>query len=158
MVSVLGFCVNMIGLFFFHDQYGAPLPAPLPSASASLFPDFRRARSHGHSHGDHGHSHGGGGHGHAHGAQTPSKAASKADHHGHSHSGGRCPEERSEHAAPSRRAPRGLLTRRFGQGPEEDSRCASRQPGASQGRSRECSRAAVRRVERGMAGHVRGGG
>lgn len=60
LISVLGFCVNLVGIFVFNH-----------------------GGDHGHSHGggDHGHSHGGGGsngkshdhHGHSH------------DHHGHSH-------------------------------------------------------------------------
>lgn len=58
VVSVLGFIVNLIGIFVF--QHGGD--------------------SHGHSHGgisSHGHSHGGKSHGHSHG--------SNSDHHGHSH-------------------------------------------------------------------------
>ena len=60
LVSVLGFCVNLVGIFVFN---------------------------HG---GDHGHSHGGGGgdHGHSHfgfgGASQPANGKSN-DHHGHSH-------------------------------------------------------------------------
>lgn len=58
VVSVLGFVVNLVGIFVF--QHGGD--------------------SHGHSHGgisSHGHSHGGSSHGHSH--------ENGADHHGHSH-------------------------------------------------------------------------
>ncbi len=57
VVSILGFLVNLVGIFIFQHGGGG----------------------HGHSHGggDHGHSHGGGGHGHSHGGGG----------HGHSHSG-----------------------------------------------------------------------
>nr|CAG4650305.1 EOG090X09D3 [Sida crystallina] len=76
VVSVLGFIVNLIGIFAFH---------------------------HGHSHGGggHGHSHGGGGHGHSHshdaepmtvvtsyGKDHSNHFNSHSQNHGHSHSGG----------------------------------------------------------------------
>lgn len=58
IVSVMGFCVNMIGIFAF---------------------------SHGHSHGggSHGHSHGGDSHGHSH--DCDSHGHNTTDNHGHSH-------------------------------------------------------------------------
>jgi solute carrier family 30 (zinc transporter), member 5/7 len=60
VVSVLGFIVNLIGIYAF--QHG-----------------------HGHSHGGGGsHSHGGGGHGHAH-EETNGHGHSHNGHHGHSH-------------------------------------------------------------------------
>ena len=72
IVSALGLCVNLIGLFFFHDHHGG----------------------HGHSHGgggDHGHSHGGAveapcedDHGHAHGAHE-GHGGHGGDDHGHAH-------------------------------------------------------------------------
>lgn len=62
MVSVLGFIVNLIGIYAF--QHG-----------------------HGHSHGGggHGHSHGGGGHGHSHGGASHGHSHDD-NSHGHSHS------------------------------------------------------------------------
>ncbi len=61
IVSVMGFCVNMIGIFAF---------------------------SHGHSHGgggSHGHSHGGGGGSHGHSHDCDSHGHNSTDNHGHSH-------------------------------------------------------------------------
>lgn len=66
MVSVLGFIVNLIGIYAF--QHG-----------------------HGHGHGSHGHSHGGGGggsHGHSHGGDDNHGHSHGGDDHGHSHNGG----------------------------------------------------------------------
>ena len=77
IVSGLGLCVNLIGLFFFHDHHGG----------------------HGHSHGgggDHGHSHGGApaeacdddsheGHDHGHGGHDADDHGHAHEHHGHSH-------------------------------------------------------------------------
>eukprot|EP00808_Paulinella_micropora_P032114 g66014.t1 len=65
LVAFLGFCVNMVGLFAFHD--------------------------HGHGHGDggHGHSHGGHGHSHGHGGQHEQEDEEEADH-GHAHGGHGC--------------------------------------------------------------------
>ena len=65
LISVLGFIVNMVGLYAFHDH-------------------------HGHSHGDHGHAHGGHGkkedHGHSHGISEHEHGSCEEDHdHGHSH-------------------------------------------------------------------------
>ena len=75
LVSVLGLCVNIVGLIFFHDH-----------------------GSHGHSHGGgggHGHSHGGGGgHGHSHGGND----------HGHSHGGSSCSGDHGHEAAGSKAA------------------------------------------------------
>lgn len=62
MVSVLGFIVNLIGIYAF--QHG-----------------------HGHSHGGggHGHSHGGGGHGHSHSSHSHDHNDLLLNNHGHSH-------------------------------------------------------------------------
>lgn len=70
VVSVLGFFVNLIGIFAF--QHGG---------------------AHGHSHGGHGHSHGGhghshGDHGHSHGDSHHGHSHNGHAHHGHSHGGG----------------------------------------------------------------------
>jgi len=59
VVSILGFLVNMVGIFAF--QHGG---------------------------GGHGHSHGGGGHGHSHGDQDEGHGHSHDKGHGHSHGGG----------------------------------------------------------------------
>lgn len=63
LISVLGFIVNLIGIFVF--QHGG---------------------DHGHSHGgsSHGHSHGGSSHGHSH---SDDDHGHSHDHHGHSHGG-----------------------------------------------------------------------
>lgn len=63
VVSVLGFFVNLVGIFAFQHGGG-----------------------HGHSHGGHGHSHGG--HGHSHGDSHHGHAHNGHAHHGHSHGGG----------------------------------------------------------------------
>ncbi|XP_063858274.1 zinc transporter 7-like [Scylla paramamosain] len=70
VVSVLGFFVNLIGIFAFQHGGG-----------------------HGHSHGGHGHSHGGhghshGDHGHSHGDSHHGHSHNGHAHHGHSHGGG----------------------------------------------------------------------
>lgn len=65
VVSVLGFFVNVIGIFAF--QHGG------------AHGHSHGVGSHGHSHNDHGHSHSSHGHGHAHNGHA---------HHGHSHGGG----------------------------------------------------------------------
>lgn len=62
LVSVLGFVVNLIGLFFFHDHHG-----------------------HSHGGGGHGHSHGGGDHGHAHGGDADDEEEDHGHSHGHGH-------------------------------------------------------------------------
>jgi len=59
VVSILGFLVNLVGIFAF--QHGG---------------------------GGHGHSHGGGGHGHSHGDQDEGHGHSHDKGHGHSHGGG----------------------------------------------------------------------
>ncbi|ESO13116.1 hypothetical protein HELRODRAFT_62861 [Helobdella robusta] len=68
LISVLGFLVNLIGIFAF--QHGG-----------SHHGHSHGGGGHGHSHGGHGHSHGGGGgHGHSHGGHGHSHGG-----HGHSH-------------------------------------------------------------------------
>ncbi|XP_045135819.1 zinc transporter 7-like [Portunus trituberculatus] len=63
VVSVLGFFVNLVGIFVFQHGGG----------------HGHSHGGHGHSHGDHGHSHGDSHHGHSHNGHA---------HHGHSHGGG----------------------------------------------------------------------
>lgn len=72
VVSVLGFVVNMVGIFVFQhggDSHGH---------SHGGISHGSHSHDHGHSHDSHGHSHDGDSHGHSH---------DKLDH-GHSHGGG----------------------------------------------------------------------
>lgn len=95
-VSVLGMCVNLVGLVFFHDfAHGHSHGSDGGGCSGH----GHAAASHGHSHGgsssggssagscsDHGHSHGGSDHGHSHGgaaapAPAPAPSAAAVAHH-----------------------------------------------------------------------------
>jgi len=81
VVSVLGFIVNLIGIFIFqHGGHGH---------------SHGGGDSHGHSHGGHGHSHEGdnhghshNNHGHSHNNHAHSHSHSHSHSHGHSHGGG----------------------------------------------------------------------
>lgn len=85
-VSVLGFLVNLIGIFVF--QHGGNHGHSHDGGHGHSHSLFNGSLSHGHSHSeDHGHSHGGD-HGHSHGGDHSHK-------HGHSY-GSSCPDEPPE--------------------------------------------------------------
>lgn len=64
VVSILGFLVNMVGIFVFqHGGHGHSHGGDDGGHSHS----HDSGHGHSHDHGGHGHSHGGGGHGHSHG-------------------------------------------------------------------------------------------
>lgn len=96
-VSVLGMCVNLVGLVFFHDFAHGHSHG---SEGGGCSGHGHAAASHGHGHGgassstpasscsDHGHSHGDSGHGHSHGAASaaavapaPAPSAAAVAHH-----------------------------------------------------------------------------
>ncbi|XP_041063671.1 zinc transporter 7 isoform X2 [Carcharodon carcharias] len=82
-ISVLGFLVNLVGIFVFkHGGHGHSHDGG-HGHSHSLFNGGIPGLNHGHSHGEHGHGHGEHGHSHGH------KSLHSHDHshgHGHSHS------------------------------------------------------------------------
>lgn len=115
VISVLGFIVNLIGIFVFGHghgdgdhghSHGGPSHghshgggghshAQVQNLLAGEFNnddfhnEFNNKKKHGHSHagGDHGHSHGAGDHGHSHGAGDHGHSHGAGDH-GHSHGSG----------------------------------------------------------------------
>jgi zinc transporter 5/7 len=100
LVAFLGFCVNMVGLVFFHEHAhghggGADCPhghGATTSVAATKSNDDHPANHHGHSHGSNGdacNGHGHDDHGHSHGADAHAAPATngKSSHHGHSHGG-----------------------------------------------------------------------
>lgn len=95
VISVLGFLVNLVGIFAFHHGHAHgggghghshgghghshAHEEPMSIAVSNSYGKSDQFNGHGHSHGGgHGHSHGGAGHGHSHGGGG----------HGHSHGGG----------------------------------------------------------------------
>lgn len=93
-VSVLGFLVNLIGIFVF--QHGGNHGHSHDGGHGHSHSLFNGSLSHGHSHSeDHGHSHGGG-HGHSHGGDHGHSHGGDHSHkHGHSY-GSSCPDEPPE--------------------------------------------------------------
>lgn len=104
LVSVLGFIVNIIGIFVFHHGGGSH------GHSHSGGHGHSHGKSHGHSHGGgHGHSHGGGSHGHSHDHES---TAINASHHGHSHGlgfSGSCSHEDADLPSPSNQIMQGVF-------------------------------------------------
>ncbi|XP_001381878.1 zinc transporter 7 [Monodelphis domestica] len=78
LVSVLGFVVNLIGIFAFQHGGHGHSHGSGHGHSHSL---FNGALDHGHGHGDHGHGHGHGDHGHSH----ELKHDAHSHDHGHGH-------------------------------------------------------------------------
>lgn len=93
-VSVLGFLVNLIGIFVF--QHGGNHGHSHDGGHGHSHSLFNGSLSHGHSHSeDHGHSHGGS-HGHSHGGDHGHSHGGDHSHkHGHSY-GSSCPDEPPE--------------------------------------------------------------
>lgn len=93
-VSVLGFLVNLIGIFVF--QHGGNHGHSHDGGHGHSHSLFNGSLSHGHSHSEgHGHSHGGG-HGHSHGGDHGhSHGVDQSHKHGHGY-GSSCPDEPPE--------------------------------------------------------------
>lgn len=84
VVSVLGFIVNLVGIFAFH--HGQAHGHSHSASNGGVGHGHSHGFSHGHAHSDHGHSHGGhghghGGHGHSHGLGLGTKDEDEEHHH-----------------------------------------------------------------------------